>query len=71
MLITKIKIALSQKRFIKTLIKKLNPYFKGLVCFFLLKKSPIHIYVSQIQNIDKKDLPLAERIFKSFKLMKS
>ena len=70
MIITKIKIALSQKRFIKTLIKKLNPYFKGLVCFFLLKKSPIHIYVSQIQNIDKKDLPLAERIFKSFKLMK-
>ncbi len=71
MLFAKIKIALLEKRFAKTVKKKLYPYFRGLLCFFSFKKIPVKIYISKNQKIDKKDLPLAERIFKSYRLMKS
>jgi hypothetical protein len=38
---------------------------------FSIKKNIIKIHISKNKKIDKKDIPLAERIFKSYKLIKS
>ena len=69
-LIFKFKNAFKEKRLIKTLKKKIYPYFKGFFHFFSHKKIRIEIIISQHKTIDKSDLPLAKRIFNSFKLMK-
>lgn len=70
-LLLKIKNALSEKRLVRTVKKKLYPYFKGFLCMFSFKKNQIRIHISKKQIIDKTDLPLVNRIFKSYKLMKS
>ena len=64
--IGKIKKSLVEKRFIKSLYNKLYPYYKGFILFFLFKSNEIKIFTPKISVVDKKDLPLAERIFKSF-----
>tara|TARA_X000001036_G_C20628204_1_gene786034 strand:- start:202 stop:1365 length:1164 start_codon:yes stop_codon:yes gene_type:complete len=67
----KFKNALKEKRLIRTLKKKIYPYLKGFSYLLSFKKSQIEIIVSRETTIDKSDLPLAKRIFNSFKLMKS
>lgn len=67
----KLKNALSEKRLIRTIKKKLYPYFKGFLYFFYLKKNQINIFISNKKPIDRSDMTLAQRIFNSFKLMKS
>lgn len=70
-LLEKIKKAIKEKRLTKAIKKKIYPYFKGLLLFFSFKKKYIKIYIPKIKEIDKKDLPLAERIFKAYKHTKS
>ncbi len=60
-----------EKRFFKTIKKKLYPYFFGFLLFFYPKKKFFKIHISNLNKIYKEDLPLAERIFKSYKLMKT
>ena len=67
----KLKKVISEKRLIKTAKRKIYPYIKGFFLIFSLKKNNIKIHISKNKKIDKIDLPLAERIFKSYKLMKS
>ena len=69
--IKKIRKSLIEKRFFKTLFNKLYPYYKGFLLVFLFQKNKIQIFSPKKSVIEKKDIPLAERIFKSFKLMKS
>lgn len=63
----KLKKIISEKRLLKTLKKKIYPYFIGFLLFFKPNDKTIKIYVSKANKVDKKDLPLAERIFKSYK----
>ena len=67
----KLRNIIKEKRFFKTILKKTYPYFKGFFLIFSNKKSNVKIYISNNKKLDKKDLPLAERIFKSYKLIKS
>jgi putative sugar O-methyltransferase len=67
----KIKKAISEGRFFKTVQKKIYPYIKGFFLFFSLDKKKIKIYTAKLNQIDRNDLVLAERIFKSFKLIKN
>ena len=69
--IKKIRKSLIEKRFFKTLFNKLYPYYKGFLLVFLFQKNKIEIFSPKKSIIEKKDIPLAERIFKSFKLIKS
>lgn len=66
----KIKKIIIEKRFFKTFKKKLYPYFKGFILFFSMEKNNIKIYISKNKKIDKQDIPLAKRIFNSFKIIK-
>tara|TARA_B100001057_G_scaffold302079_1_gene302284 strand:+ start:682 stop:1848 length:1167 start_codon:yes stop_codon:yes gene_type:complete len=66
----KLKKVISEKRLFKTLKKKIYPYFIGFLLFFKPNDKTIKIYVSKGNKVDKKDLPLAERIFKSYKQSK-
>ena len=50
--------------------KKIYPYFIGFLLFFKPNDKTIKIYISKGSKVDKKDLPLAERIFKSYKQSK-
>ena len=67
----KLKKAISEKRLIKTIKDKFYPYLKGFFLFFSFKSQNIKIYVTKNKEIDKRDLELAQRIFKSYKLIKS
>ena len=67
----KLQKVIKEKRFLKAVIKKTYPYLKGLLLIFYNKKNIIKIHVANNKKVDKKDLPLAERIFKSYKLIKS
>ncbi len=67
----KLKNAINQKRLIRTIKKKIYPYYKGFTLLFKFHNKKIKIYVTTKKLIDKSDLPLAERIFKSYKLIKS
>ncbi len=66
----KIKRLIIEKRFFKTIKKKLYPYFKGFLLIFIFKRNYIKLYTSKNKPIDKQDMPLAERIFNSFKKIK-
>ena len=66
----KIKKLIDEKRFFKTIKKKLYPYLKGFLSFFSKEKNNIKIYTSKNKKVDKQDMALAKRIFNSFKLIK-
>lgn len=66
----KLTVLIKKKRLIKTLKKKLYPYFMGFFLIFSTQKSEFKLHLSKNKSIDREDLPLAERIFKSYKLMK-
>tara|TARA_Y100001958_G_C21160119_1_gene494176 strand:- start:62 stop:1234 length:1173 start_codon:yes stop_codon:yes gene_type:complete len=70
-LIKKIKKSIQEGRLIETLYEKIYPYFKGFILLFVIRKKKIKTYSPKKNIIDKNDIPLAERIFKSFKNMKS
>ena len=70
-LFIKVKKVVLEKRLIKTLKKKFYPYLIGFLLLFKFNKTNIRIYTSKLKKIDTKDLPLANRIFKSYKLIKS
>jgi len=67
----KLKNIILEKRLIKTLKKKLYPYIKGFLLVITLKKTNFKIHISKNNKIDNRDIPLAERIFKSYKQIKS
>lgn len=67
----KLNNAYKEKRLIKTIIKKLYPYVMGFFLLFTLKKSEIKIFITKNKVVDKTELPLVEKIFKSYKIMKS
>ena len=66
----KIKKIIFEKRFFKTIKNKLYPYFKGFFLIFISKKNHIKLHTSKNKPINKQDIPLAERIFNSFKKIK-
>ena len=66
----KIRLALNEKRLLKTFRKKLYPYIKGLLLIFKNKKNQINLHITKLNKIDKSDLHLAERIFSSYQKMK-
>ena len=66
----KVRKVISEKRLLKTIKKKFFPYLKGFLLFFKPNNKIIKIYISKENKIDKKDLQLAERIFKSYKQTK-
>jgi putative sugar O-methyltransferase len=70
-LFNQIRKLISEKRFIKTIKKKLYPYIKGFVLLILFRKNNFKIFIPKNNIVDKKDLPLAEKIFESYKIMKS
>ena len=70
-LIKKIKKSIQEGRLIETLYEKIYPYLKGFILLFVIREKKIKIYSPKKNIIDKIDIPLAERIFKSFKNMKS
>jgi len=70
-LFLKLKKVILEKRLIKTFKKKTYPYLRGFLLFFKYENNNIKIYTSKLKKIDTKDLPLANRIFKSYKLTKS
>ena len=51
--------------------KKIYPYYKGLTSFLSFKNSKIQIFVPKYDVFDEEDINLANRIFASFKKMKS
>ena len=51
--------------------KKIYPYYKGLFLYLFFKNSNIQIHIPKYNVVDEKDLDLANRIFSSFKKMKS
>ena len=61
-----------EKKLLSLIIKKLSPYFDGLLLYFLPKKDKesIKIHIPKTNIIDENDLKLAERIFVSLKKMK-
>ena len=66
----KARKVISEKRLLKTIKKKLFPYLRGFQLYFKPNNKIIKIYISKENKIDKKDLSLAQRIFKSYKQMK-
>ena len=70
-LIKKIKKSIQEGRLIETLYEKIYPYLKGFILLFVIREKKIKIHSPTKNIIDKIDIPLAERIFKSFKNMKS
>ena len=69
--ILKLKKTILEKRLIKTIKKKFYPYLKGFLIFFQFERGNIKIFTTKLKKIDKKDLPLAQRIFKSYHLIKA
>ena len=69
-LLNKIKKVIIEKRLYKTIKKKLYPYFKGFFLTIIFKKNVIKIFIPKKDVVDRKDLSLAEKIFKSYKAMK-
>lgn len=69
-LLAKIKKSLVEKRFLKAVKKKIYPYIKGFLLFFLFKSNKIIISVPKKNIIDRSDTQLVERIYNSYKLMK-
>tara|TARA_B100001175_G_scaffold281939_1_gene260663 strand:+ start:1024 stop:2202 length:1179 start_codon:yes stop_codon:yes gene_type:complete len=67
----KIKVSIIEKRFLKTIIKKIYPYLKGLLFTLLIKENKFKIISPKKNIIDKSDIELAKRIFDSYKAMKS
>lgn len=70
-LFLKLKKVILEKRLIKTFKKISYPYLKGFLLFLKFENNNIKIYTSKLKKIDKEDLTLANRIFKSYKLAKS
>ena len=70
-LFLKLKKVILEKRLIKTFKKKSYPYLRGFLLFLKFENNNIKIYTSKLKKIDKEDLTLANRIFKSYKLAKS
>ena len=70
-LLLKVKNLIKEKRFYKAVKKKLYPYFKGFLLFFSSKSNKIEIFIPKENIIDTTDLPLAKKIFQSYKIMKS
>jgi putative sugar O-methyltransferase len=68
--LSKIKKLIIEKRLYKTIKKKLYPYFKGLLLFIFFRKNNFEIVITADSIVDKNDLPIAERIFDSYKKMK-
>ena len=68
--LSKIKKLIIEKRLYKTIKKKLYPYFKGLLLFIFFRKNNFEILIPADSIVDKSDLPIAERIFDSYKKMK-
>ena len=66
----KVKKAIIEKRFLRTLIKKIYPYIKGFILFFVPSKNDIKILIPRNNIIDKKDIHLVEKIFNFYKKMK-
>ena len=69
-LFLKLKKAFLEKRFTKTITKKIHPYIKGFLLFFSFKGKNITIHVTKNKKIDSEDIPLAERIFNAYKKIK-
>lgn len=67
----KLKKVFQEKRFFKTFKNKIFPYIIGFVLFFTPSKKIVRIHIAKINQIDKTDIPLAKRIFHSYKLIKS
>ncbi len=66
----KIKKIIVEKRFFKSVKKKIFPYFKGFLLIFCKNRNLIKIHTSKNREVDKQDIVLAERIFNSFKKIK-
>ena len=69
-LFLKIIQLINEKRLIKTILKKLYPYYKGLICTLTFQKSEIKLAIPNSNKIDETDLELAKKIFNSYKKMK-
>ena len=69
--LNKIRQLISEKKFFKAVTKKIYPYIKGFFLLILFKKNDFKIYVPKNNIVDNKDLPLVEKIFESYKIMKS
>ena len=67
----KLKKVFQEKRFFKTFKNKIFPYIRGFVLFFTPSKNIVRVHIAKIKQIDKTDIPLAKRIFQSYKLIKS
>ena len=67
----KIKKSIDEKRFLKTIKKKLYPYIKGLLLLVSFNKNNIRIFIPKKNITDMEDLNLAKKIFESYKIMKS
>tara|TARA_B100001057_G_scaffold477210_1_gene546129 strand:- start:1405 stop:2574 length:1170 start_codon:yes stop_codon:yes gene_type:complete len=59
-----------KKILIKTLKKKLYPYFRGLLLLLFPKKNKIKLTINKFNKIDKSETDLAKRIFDFYKLLK-
>jgi len=70
-ILIKIKTLLVEKRFLKAVKNKIYPYLKGFFLLFLSNSKKIKIFLPKKNSIDRTDILLAERIFNSYKLMKS
>ena len=68
--ILKIKKSLTEKRFLKTVLLKLYPYFMGFFLLFSLEKKRCKLFVPSKNNFDTKDSLLIKRIFNFYKVMK-
>jgi len=69
--LNKILNLLKKGEFFFRLRKKLYPYFKGLILLFYPRKSGIEIVVPKYDVFDTKDIDLANKIFESYKKMKT
>ena len=69
-LISRFKTSIKEKRFFKSLFKKIYPYLIGLILTFVLKKKKIKLCIPKNDIIDDEDLPLSGRIFEFYKKMK-
>ena len=69
-ILNKIKKLIIEKRLYKTIQKKLYPYLKGLLLFIFFRKNNFEILIPANSIVDKSDVPIAERIFESYKKMK-
>lgn len=69
-LIDKINNAFKEERLIRTLLKKIYPYLKGLLYFLTLKKNKLKIIYNQNNSASKNDSKLIQRLFNFYKKMK-